>query len=318
MVNYKSIFSGGLVVVLMLVFTGCGYAGLADKYPGDQGIEKDPAIIFAEGFEAGQIPTVDSGKIGGFYDLKGHPKDMHITVNEAEAGGHSLELVQPKGVVSPQWMHRNFPGQDTIYVRFYRKYAQDWVWPPTGAHDTLLFAGRYSSPAATDLTLYLDIPQGPTKWIDKKNRDLSRQPVLTLKSSYQGPGLDFGHGKPIISHVGWDNYYGLPYNIADAVYMEGGRWYCFEYMAKMNSVSDKGKGDGEIRLWIDGKLTTEITGLILRNDSHMEIKWDRWMLGPRYGIESTGSPKAQNSWIDAIVVAKEYIGPITPKKKMSK
>ena len=153
MVNYKSIFSGGLVVVLMLVFTGCGYAGLADKYPGDQGIEKDPAIIFAEGFEAGQIPTVDSGKIGGFYDLKGHPKDMHITGNEAAAGGHSLELVQPKGVVSPQWMHRNFPGQDTIYVRFYRKYAQDWVWPPTGAHDTLLFAGRYSSPAATDLTL---------------------------------------------------------------------------------------------------------------------------------------------------------------------
>ncbi|MHC4739896.1 MAG: heparinase II/III domain-containing protein [Planctomycetota bacterium] len=286
-----------------------GDDGIAAKYPGDKGIEKDPAVIFAEGFEGGEIPTVGSGKTGGFYDLRGYPEQMHITGNEAAVGEHSLELVHPKGTVSPQWMHRRFAGENTVYVRFYRKYAQDWAWPPSGAHDTYLFAGRYGSPAATDLTLYLDIPQGPTKWIDKGNWDMSRQPVLTLKSSYQGAGLDFGHGVPIISHVGWDNYYGMPYNIAEAVYMEGGRWYCFEYMAKMNSVSEKGKGDGEIRLWIDGKLTTEMTGLILRNDSHMEIKWDRWMLGPRYGIKKDGSPKTQTSWIDGIVAAKKYIGP---------
>lgn len=48
-------FSGELVVVLILVFASYGYAGLADKYPSDKEIEKDPAVIFAEGFEAGQI-----------------------------------------------------------------------------------------------------------------------------------------------------------------------------------------------------------------------------------------------------------------------
>jgi hypothetical protein len=292
-----------------------GGSGLAAKYPGDVGIEKDPAVIFAEGFEEEQIPTVGLEKTGGFFDLQGSPDEMYITSTEAAVGRHSLELLHPKGVISPQWLHRKFPGQDTVYVRFYRKFAQDWVWPPLGMHDTILFAGRYQSPASTDLSLYLDISGINQKFSAKEAiRDtvLTKQPVLVFKASFQGPGLDFGIGREIISHVGWDNYYILPFNGKPAPVLEGGRWYCFEYMGKMNSAPDT--KDGEARLWVDGVLITEMKGLTLRDAGHMGIKWDRWMLGPRYGGKGykEGPPEDQKSWIDGIVAATQYIGPIQP------
>ncbi|MCI0541001.1 MAG: carbon-nitrogen hydrolase family protein, partial [Verrucomicrobiales bacterium] len=284
--------------------------GIAAKYPGDAGIERDPAVLFAEDFEGGNLPAADWEKEGGFYDVKGYPKEMRITDQEAALGRHSLELIHPEGVVSPQWLHRKFPGQDTVHVRFYRKFEKDWVWPPLGAHDTFLFAGRYKSPTSTDLTLYLDIPQGPSIRMDKKNWDLSRQPELVLRSSFQGSGLDYGVRKEIQSHEGWENFYSLPFNFRPAPVLENGRWYCFEYMAKMNSAP--AEKDGEVRLWVDGQLVTEMTGLLLRNAGHPDIKWDHWMLGPRYGDSKEygkGPPHEQRSWIDAIVVATRYVGP---------
>ena len=289
--------------------------GLAARYPGDVGIDKDPAVVLAEGFEGGQIPTVGLEKTGGFFDLQGSPNEMYITSTEAAVGRHSLELLHPKGVISPQWLHRKFPGQDTLYVRFYRKFATDWVWPPLGMHDTIIFAGKYDSPAAADLALYLDISGIDQAFSAKEAiRDtvLTKQPVLVFKASFQGPGLDFGIGKPIISHVGWDNYYILPFNGKPAPVLEGGRWYCFEYMGKMNSAPHS--KDGEARLWVDGVLITEMTGLTLRDASHMGIKWDRWMLGPRYGGKGyrEGPPQDQKSWIDGIVLATQYIGPLAP------
>jgi len=282
---------------------------LASRYPGDAGIEKDPAVIFAESFEGGKVPTTGYGKVGGFYDLKGLGKVMDITDKEAATGTHSLELIHTKDVISPQWMHRKFPGVDEVHVRFYRKYAEDWLWPVQGAHDTLIFAGKYANPASADLALYLDITQGPSKRLNKRNWDLERKAELVLKSSFQGPGLDFGHPGAVISHVGWDNYYSMPYNKSPVAPMEGGRWYCFEYMAKMNSAATK--KDGEVRLWIDGKLVTEVTGLILRNASHMGIKWDHWMIGPRYGGGNKGPAEMRKNWLDALVVASKRVGPVS-------
>ncbi|MFH1071497.1 MAG: hypothetical protein V1794_17900 [Candidatus Glassbacteria bacterium] len=274
----------------------------------DDAVKNDPNIIFYEDFENQDIPTVDYGDTGGFYDLNGYPDQMYITGSEAAVGSHSLELIHPAGVISPQWMHRKFFGVDSIFVRFYRKYDKDYVWPPLGSHDTYIFAGNYNSPTSTDLTLYLDIPQGPVVRIDKGNWDLSRQPELVLKSSFQGPGLDFGLDREIISHDAFDNYYGLPYNLRPAPVMEAGRWYCFEYMAKMNSAPEA--KDGEVRLWIDGRPVTEMKGLTLRNANHMYVQWNHWMLGPRYGGTNfeTGPTTTIKSWIDAIAVSTKYIG----------
>ncbi|HLA41550.1 MAG TPA: hypothetical protein VJ417_16225, partial [Candidatus Glassbacteria bacterium] len=259
----------------LLINIGRGKLSAAGD-PNDDAVKNSPNIIFYEDCENGDLPTVEYGETGGFYDLNGYPTRMRITSEEAAVGGHSLELVHPAGVISPQWLHRKFPGQDSIFVRFYRKFDKDYIWPPLGAHDTYIFAGNYVSPTSTDLSLYLDIPQGPVIRIDKGNWDLSRQPELVLRSAFQGPGLDYGTGHEIISHLDFDNYHGLPYNVRTAPLLEADRWYCFEYMAKMNS--GPGVKDGEVRLWIDGWLITEMKGLILRNDSHTYAQWNHWML----------------------------------------
>lgn len=255
-------------------------AGLAAKYPGDQGIEKDPSVLFAEGFEGKDLPVAGYGKPGGFYDLQGVPKLMYPTDKEAAVGKQSLELFHPQSVISPQWFHRSFPGQDTVYVRFYRKFEKDWVWPVLGQHDTYLFAGKYNSPAATDLTFYLDVSGVQQKWHSPPTADrratknavvdgvFNMQPLPVLKASYQGPDLEFGIGSPIISHVGWDNYYPLPYNMSAGPVLQGGRWYCIEYMGKLNS---PGKRDGQARVWIDGQLITEMGAFALKKDQWTDV-----------------------------------------------
>lgn len=329
---WRAIPVAALMVVALLSASALGQdapplpqaAGIAAKYPGDMGIEKDPAVVFAEGFEEEQLPTAGYEQPGGFYDTKGYPDLMHRTATDPVVGKHCLELIHKAGVVSPEWMHRKFPGQDTLYVRFYRKFATDWVWAPLGIHDTIIFAGKYDSPAAADLALYLDIAGLDQHWARKKTLEdvvVSKQPALVLKASFQGPGLDFGNDwlgarwmadKEVVSHVGWDNYYVLPFNAKPAPALEGGRWYCFEYMGKMNSAP--ATKDGEARLWVDGVLITETKGLILRDPSHMAIKWDHWLLGPRYGpraprSQEEGPAHDQKNWIDGLVVATTYIGP---------
>ena len=162
--------------------------GIAAKYPGDRGIDKDPAVIFAEDFEEQQLPQADYGRPGGFYDMNGYPELMHQTATEAAAGQHCLELIHKAGVVSPQWMHRKFPGQDTIYVRFYRKFAPDWAWAPLGIHDTIIHAGKYGNPASADIALYLDISGVNQQWSRKKTLaqvNFLQQPILILKASFQ-------------------------------------------------------------------------------------------------------------------------------------
>lgn len=263
--------------------------GIAARYPGDRGIEEDPSVIFAEGFEGSDLPTAAYGKSGGFYDLQGYPKLMYPTDKEAAVGKQCLEMVHPQNVISPQWLHRSFPGHDTVYVRFYRKFEKDWVWPVLGQHDTIVFAGKYQSPASTDLTLYLDISGVEQKWRSKNavvDGVLDRQPVLGFKSSFQGQGLDFGIGCPITSHVGWDNYYVLPYNRRPAPVLESSRWYCFEYMGKMNA---PGRRDGAARLWIDGQLVTDMGVLPLKKGEWTDVVLKAGDLRVGYGWQPAQS-----------------------------
>ncbi len=297
---------------------------IASRYLGDVVIEKDPDVLFAEGFEADPLPVAPWEKPGGFYDLKGHPARLHPTDREAAVGTRSLELVHPSGSTSPQWMHRRFAGSDTVYTRFYRKFAADWTWAPMGCHDTYLFAGEFKSPTTTDLTLYLDISSldlGFNRRLCQDDSIRTRQPLLILRSALQGPegqpaGLDFGLHREIVVGDDFKYYYALPFGrgAASATHaapdaLEAGRWYCFETMAKLNSTPEA--KDGEIRLWVDGVLMTELTGLTLRNAAHRMIQWDHWMLGPRYGGKNFqgGPPHEQKSWIDGLVLAKRRVGP---------
>jgi hypothetical protein len=81
-------------------------------------------------------------------------------------------------------------------------------------------------------------------------------------------------------------------------------WTCYEVMVKLNEV---GKSNGEQRLWIDGKLVIEQTGLEWR-------KTDKLVLNNIMLSTNTSEPpkpgEKRTVWIDGVVLAKRYIGPI--------
>src|SRR5690349_14505544 len=107
----RSLLAAALVAALCLHAAGqvppakqaSGF--LSDRHPADVGIESHPAVIFAESFESAEIPQVGYDELGGFYDLKGAPREMHVTGDEAAVGKRSLALVHPAGETSPAWIH---------------------------------------------------------------------------------------------------------------------------------------------------------------------------------------------------------------------
>src|SRR5262249_2404798 len=95
--------------------------GLAAKYPGDQGLDKDPQVLFAENFETGGLPEI--GKRWG--DLR-DPQSMDLSADVAASspGKRSLHIVagMPKdrkstrdGFRSGGHLYTHFRGVDQIY-----------------------------------------------------------------------------------------------------------------------------------------------------------------------------------------------------------
>jgi hypothetical protein len=132
-----------------------------------------------------------------------------------------------------------------------------------------------------------------------------------------------------------------------ALKVEKGRWTCLELMMKMNDV---GQPNGEMALWIGGKLVSHIGAgfpngkwvfdKFLPGEGGESIRWNDERGGPeRFQVPPGGKPfdgfrwrkdeklnlnflwvllyitKAPRDhvskiWFDQIVVAKQYIGPL--------
>ncbi|MBE7462740.1 MAG: hypothetical protein HS116_04505 [Planctomycetes bacterium] len=88
--------------------------------------------------------------------------------------------------------------------------------------------------------------------------------------------------------------------------MTPGRWYAIEMMLKANT---PGASDGELKLWIDGVLKAQHTGIRWRTDAELKINYVNH--SAYFGGDWT-SPKDQKRYEDSMVVARSYIGPLLP------
>ncbi|MDD4902305.1 MAG: hypothetical protein PHE24_04150 [Patescibacteria group bacterium] len=79
-----------------------------------------------------------------------------------------------------------------------------------------------------------------------------------------------------------------------------GRWVNFEMEVKLNTPGAK---DGLYRLWIDGKLVVERTGVDLRGSTN--YKWNEAMLDTYW---NGGSPKVQSRYYDDFIISTERVG----------
>jgi len=248
------------------------------------------AILFQEDFEDEKLAA------RGFIDIAkwGEGKSLSIAGSpevKANTGQRCLKIRYAQGDTGG-WVHHLFPGVREVYCRYYRLFPADWEWPKGyGPHDTLLYAGRFNVPTDTDLSVYLDFWKSAETYVR----------VATARQKW-GYG---GYGELLRKYGGVANR--TPYNVGPADRVLPGQWHCVEYYARL---SDPGVENGCLRLWVNGKLVSELDGIPLVDEQHGGILFDRWMLGPYF---HGGSHKEQCNYLDSLVVGTSYIGTLEQK-----
>ena len=301
--------------------------GLALRYPGDAGIEKDPAVILVETFGSG-TPA----------ELKGRWSEANNTSGMAfvpgvrdSADGNALEIRSVGGTDNGGHLYNSLAGgYDEIYLRYYVRYDEDSFYHHTGG-----YIGGFNPATAWPQGLCCHAPEGDfalsaafeihengemdfyNYWADMKPWGL----VVTPNQFETDPRT--GASKPKASGNGFLAGSRPVFNFD--------RWYAVEFRVK---VGTPGVYDGELSLWVDGQLvnewgpgypsghwedpgtnfvpdptdTTSFGGFRWRTDEALRLNWI-WL-----AHYDTTSPVGHTSRVsyDNIIVATEYIGPIAP------
>lgn len=274
--------------------------GLAARYPGDRGIERDHAVLLHEDFEAGNLRRWD--EVNG---------TAAIVTQGSHAGDRCLAIPMQRGRNTGGSLIKWFlPGRDTVYVRFYVKFSPNYQyvhhfvtllasppadrWRPFGKAgikpDGTYFStgmepwfawGRNPSPGEVNFySYYADMEVDP-----KMNKYWG--------NAFFPPGPGKGEAAG-------------PHRVIPPL----GRWQCWEFMVQANS--SPAKADGIQAMWIDGRLVARFTGIRWRTSPDTKINC-LWL--QHYGYDESDptrafSKESQTVWFDDIVVAAEYIGPM--------
>ena len=261
-------------------------SGIAAKYKDDKGIDKDPSVLAFTDFESDQWRTQCAGGkretvsvVASDKDRKFQPlqkKALSIKVPKGEHYGGSLLYRFKK-------KHRSEP--EEIYFRYYLRFGDDWD-PARGGKlpgigGTYRRAGWGGRPS-----------NGRNGWSARglfKGQKDGKTPIgfycyhADMKGKYGSNWI-------------WDrNRLG---------YLENNRWYCIEHYVKMNTPK---KNDGVLRGWVDGKLAFEKKDVRMRDVPSLKIE-DIWI--NIYHGGSWSATSDDHLFIDNVVIAKKYIGPI--------
>lgn len=243
-------------------------------------IDKDPSILFREGFDDGRLLQ------RGWYD----GRRFKIS-DEAYAGSGCIEYHWKADTTSPDsssGVRHLFEPTDTVYLRFYIKLSKGWDWTGRPYHPHLMHFmttenGKYHGPAASHLTLYIEPQNGKLRLAAQDIQNQDARHGLT-----QGP-LRGG-------------YNGKFYDSKESLFTDD-KWHCVEAMFKLNTLDldrDKPNADGIVRGWFDGKLVVDRTDVIFRSTDFPKIKFNQFLLTPYFGRGLL--PHEQTLWIDELVV----------------
>jgi hypothetical protein len=310
-----------------------GHAGIAGKYPGDVGIENDSAAVFVENFES---PSIE--KVFERWESAGSPEIMTLSeaVSPASGGERSLLLTHVGGTSSGGHLYRRLlPGYDRLHVRFYVQFDADCAPVHHFFH-----VGGYHPPTAWPQGGAGQRPRGDERF----STGIEPQGDAWVWD-YYSYWMEM-RGSPPRGQT-WGNSFVRD----DELKVKRGEWTCVELMMHMNDV---GQSNGQMALWIDGELVSHLgqgfpSGLwvfdkftpgaggegVRWNDQRGEresftVPRDgepfpgfRWRSDERLNINVlwvllyiTRAPEGHLSkvWFDDIVVATDYIGPISNQR----
>jgi hypothetical protein len=316
------------VVLLLAVAPSLAEDGIAARYPQDQGIESDPAVVFVENFDA---ESVDA--IAGRWESVENKEILSLSSDTPRSGGgKSLLMTHLGGRGSGAHLYRRLaPGYEKLHIRFYVKFD-----PQCAPIHHFFHVGGYN-PATS-------WPQGGAGERPRGDERFSTG-VEPFGDQWRWDFYSYWmemRGSPPRGQT-WGNSF-----VHDAAAkIHRGRWMCVELMMKMNDV---GQSNGEMALWIDGRQVRHlgrgfpngkwVFDRFLTGEGGDGVRWSHQKKGPEYfrvpegGLPFEGvrwrsderlklnflwvllyitkAPPGHESkvWFDNIVVAKDYIGPL--------
>ncbi|MBI1374597.1 MAG: hypothetical protein GC159_17910 [Phycisphaera sp.] len=300
--------------------------GLAAKHPGDRGIAQDADVLFADDFESGTVAEI--AKRWGEMSNKGG--DVVELADDSPAGSGGRRAIQMTARLDHNTgghLYTTFDGVDQAYARFYVTFADE----PGYIHHFVHFGG------------YRPATRWPQGGAGDRPRGDDRVTVGIEPFGHNGrtppPGdWNFYTYWHEMKKSADGRYWGNALQPPTPRRVPAGRWQCVELMMKLNT---PGQRDGELALWLDGEPVMHIhrgvrrdawtglgfhvrdddggepfEGFDFRTNAALKINFF-WLLHyvtddalRRNGV--TDFAKPNRVWFDNVVVARRYIGPITP------
>jgi len=269
--------------------------GIAIGYPGDVDIGNAGSVLLFSDFESADwgdawtngtvdphLTLVDATEGNGFVPLDGDALRIEVTAGDNYGASIAYKFLDETG------------GEpDAAYFRYYLRFGENWL--PTDGGKLPGISGTY----------------GVAGW---GGRPVDGTDGWSARGTYQTVVPD---GNPLARHSAIGNYVyhadmAGQYGDVDlwldgcAGILDKNRWYAVETFVQMNT---PGVNDGVIRGWVDGRLAYERTDWRWRDVNTLFVE-QIWMNFYHGGTDVP--PTDLHLYIDNVVIATAYIGPMTP------
>ncbi len=297
-------FGGGLDIGIFDVATGDDAtpsvrAGIAADYVMDVGLADHADVVMVEDFEAADWMSNWTSHGGSFEVVEATDGAFgYVPLN-----GRALRALIPEGENTGLNTRYDFMAEtgeepEAIYFRYYLRLADDWNQSVdggklpgiSGTYGVAGWGGRRSD--------------GTNGW---SARGLFHETIPATRNPLSGRTAIGSY----VYHADMESTFGDTFFWTQAWGPDGrgglietGRWVCLETYVQMNT---PGANDGVVRAWVDGVLSFEMTTLRFRDVARLRIE-RIWM--NIYHGGTAASPYDQHAFIDHVVVARSYIGPM--------
>lgn len=268
--------------------------GIAVRYPADRGLRHDKAVWFFEDFES---PGWQSS-----FSQVAPPHTLETVLTDEPRKfqpwqGKALRVRMPQGentalntTVRFRQLLKEEP--EAVYFRYYLRLADDW--------NQTLSDGKLPGLSGT---------YGVAGWGGRRSDGANGWSARGLFRRTIPNGNPLAGTTPIgyyCYHADMKGNYGdhWIWQMGYRGYLERNRWYCIEQFVKLNT---PGEPDGVLRGWVDGYLAFEKTDIRFRTTDQLRVE-QLWL--NIYHGGTPPSPYDQHCYIDNVVVASEYIGPM--------
>jgi hypothetical protein len=219
--------------------------GLAAKYPGDKGIDKDPQVVWVENFEEGSV-----GAVAARYESVKNQAGMSLVsgVPAKSSGKAAIKLVAGGSQSATDFYRRLLPGHDQLYTRYYVKYVGGVSY-----HHTGVWIGGYNPSTAWPS------PKAGLKPSGNDRFSVAIEPM----GSGPTPRLDFYNywmkmHSWMTNPSGSTAYYGNTLVHQSSFKAANSAWICIEIKIKINPAASSGAG-AELAVWKNDVLVQHFT-----------------------------------------------------------